>query len=101
MLIDTGADLSVAPRGLAERSGHDWDAGEVIHMRGVSPKPECQVEGRVFETELIVLPADWRLAVPVMYADADVPLLAGRRGFLDRLHISINGRRNTTKLTLL
>jgi len=101
LLVDTGADVSVAPRDLAERSGLVWESGEAIMMRGVSPKPECRVEGRLLETELIVLPSEWRMTVPVLYADGDVPLLAGRRGFLDRMLVAANGRRKITRLTLL
>jgi len=98
MLVDTGADLSVAPLRIAERLGVDDSTGERITMRGVSQKEECKIEGSVVEVEIVVLPAGWRMNVPVFFADADVPLLAGRRGFLDRLHLTVNGPRKALRL---
>jgi len=98
MLVDTGADLSVAPKRIADRLGLDDSSGDRVTMRGVSQKDECKVEGVVREAEIIVLPAGWRMKVPVFFADAEVPLLAGRRGFLDKLHLTVNGPRRTIRV---
>ena len=100
-LVDTGADLSVAPRYLAEETGLSWADGTPSTMRGVSPRTECKVEGRVLDAELFVSPAGWRLMVPVFFAEADVPMLAGRKGFLDRMQLTVHGRRRTVRLVLL
>jgi len=38
-IVDSGADISLAPRQLAERIGLDWDEGSKITLSGISPKP--------------------------------------------------------------
>ena len=55
-LVDSGADISMAPRQLCDELGLDWDAGD-INLRGISPRPECDVPAKIFEVELL-LPDD-------------------------------------------
>ena len=99
MLVDSGADVSLAPRRLAEVLDLDWAKGKPMVLRGISPEPQCAVRGRLFETAVRVLPDGWPLRPPVCFAEGDVPLLAGRRGFLDRLQVELDGPRRLTRMT--
>lgn len=99
MLLDSGADISLAPKKLADEMGLDWEAGKSRRYRGISPKPECAVAARVLEIEVELASFRGRFVVPFAFADAgDVPLLAGRRGFFERFRLCLDGSARESRI---
>ena len=90
LLVDSGADISLAPRTLCEQLGLDWKAGEPLTLHGISAKPGCEVLARVLEVELIVPQAAVAIRVPICFADGDASLLLGREGFFDCFRIEFD-----------
>ena len=101
LLLDSGADFSMAPVQLAIDLGIDTSEGLRLEMRGISPRPECFVEARVVDVRLRIMPRGWELKVPFAFAEGNVPLLAGRYGFLERLEVVLQGSRQSSLLRLL
>ena len=95
-IVDSGADFSLAPRQLAERIGLDWDKGSKITLSGISPKPECTLEGRIHTVSALVPDLALELALPVCFASSDAPLLIGREGFFDEFDITLDKTRRRT-----
>jgi len=95
-IVDSGADISLAPRQLAERIGLDWDKGSKITLSGISPKPECTLEGRIHTVSALVPDLALELALPVCFASSDAPLLIGREGFFDEFDITLDKTRRRT-----
>ncbi|HLF05735.1 MAG TPA: hypothetical protein VI893_00930 [Thermoplasmata archaeon] len=95
-ILDSGADITLAPQMIAHRLGLDLEAGKRVVMKGISPKDECSVEGRILDVNLIVESPGWRIRAPVMFAAGNVPLLAGRKGFLDQFGVLLDGSRRTS-----
>lgn len=46
-IVDSGADITLVPRYLADRIGLKWKAGEKVVLKGISEKEICDVEGRI------------------------------------------------------
>jgi len=95
-IVDSGADISLAPRQLAERIGLDWDKGSKITLSGISPKPECTLEGRIHNVSALVPDLAFELALPVCFANGNAPLLIGREGFFDEFDITLDKTRRRT-----
>ena len=95
-IVDSGADISLAPRQLAERIGLDWDKGSKITLSGISPKPEYTLEGRIHTVSALVPDLALELALPVCFASSDAPLLIGREGFFDEFDITLDKTRRRT-----
>ncbi len=100
-LVDSGADISMAPRRLCDALGLDWEAGEPITLNGISPKPECAVAARVFEVEMLVPEIGVAVAVPVCFADADASQLLGRKGLFECFRITFDMQRLSTRFELI
>jgi hypothetical protein len=100
-LVDSGADISMAPRKLCDKLGLDWEAGEPVSLKGISPKRECAVPARVFEVELLVLDISIALVVPICFADGDASQLLGREGFFDCFRILFDKQRLATEFELI
>lgn len=98
-IIDTGADISVAPRYICDRLFISWDNGELVEMKGISKKKECAVQGRIHFIDIILL--DINLNIPICFADGDAPFLIGREGFMDYFDIKFIKRRNETIFELV
>ncbi len=99
-LVDSGADISMAPRRLCEELGLDWQAGEAINLKGISTKSECDVFARILEVELLVPEAGVALSIPICFADGDASQLLGREGFFDAFLVLFDKRRLTTRFEL-
>jgi len=83
-MIDSGADLSMAPYSLFRELGRaEWEKGARLLVRGISPKEECMVEGRVHDVNFFIAELGLQIDIPVCFAKGDVPLLLGREGFFD------------------
>ena len=98
-IVDSGADISLAPRQLADRIGLDWDKGSKITLSGISPKPECTLEGRIQKVSALVPDLAFELALPVCFANGNAPLLIGREGFFDEFDITLDKTRRRTVFT--
>jgi hypothetical protein len=100
-LVDSGADISMAPRRLCDLLGLDWHAGEPVSLNGISPRPECAVAARVLAVEMLVPEIGIALVVPICFADGDVSQLLGREEFFDCFRITFDKRRLTTQFELI
>ena len=95
-IVDSGADISLAPRQLAERVGLDWNNGKRATLSGISPKPECTLEGRIHKVSALVPDLAFELTLPVCFANGDAPYLIGREGFFDEFDITLDKTRRRT-----
>ncbi len=95
-LVDSGADISMAPRQLCDELGLDWGVGEPISLKGISPRPECAVAAMIFEVELLVPDIGVAFSIPICFADGDTSQLIGREGFFDFFRITFDKQRLTT-----
>ncbi len=73
-LVDSGADISLAPRALCERLGLVWDAGQPMLLNGISERPECAVPTRIFEVELLIPDLALALDIPICFAEGNASL---------------------------
>lgn len=100
-IIDSGADISMASRRRCEELGLDWSAGRPMTLHGIAARPECAIEARVHEVEVIIPDAECSIVIPVCFADGDTTPLLGRLGFFDAFRIDLNKSQRTTTLELL
>lgn len=100
-VVDSGTDISMAPRQLCRELGLDWEAGEPINLKGISPKPECVVPARVLEVELLVPDIGVAFMIPICFADGDASQLLGREGFFDAFRIAFDKQQLTTEFELI
>ncbi len=100
-VVDSGADISLAPRHLCDELGLPWDSGTLITLQGISPKPECLVPGRIVDLELIVPDVRAVINVPICFAEGDVSQLLGREGFFDYFRVEFDKARLLTKFELV
>jgi len=99
-IVDSGADISLAPRQLAERIGLNWARGSRISLTGISTQPECSVEGRIQEAAAFVPDLALNLSLPICFADGDAPYLIGREGFFDWFNITLEKKKRRTLFRL-
>ena len=99
-LVDSGADISLAPRQLCEELGLHWADGVPIELLGISPRPECAVPARILGIELIVPEAGVGIMIPICFADGDVSQLLGRESFFDAFNIEFSKSNLQTRFTL-
>jgi hypothetical protein len=100
-IVDSGADVSLAPRVLGERLGLEWGKGAPITLQGISLKAECAVEARVHDVELLVPNIGLAVSVPISFADGDASLLLGREGFFDHFRITFDQTQLLTTFELV
>ena len=99
-ILDSGADISLAPRHLAERIGLNWARGSRISLTGISPKPECSVDGRIQEAAAFLPDLALNLSLSICFADGNAPYLIGREGFFDRFNITLDKKKRRTLFRL-
>ena len=100
-LVDSGADISLAPRALCERLGLVWDAGQPMLLNGISERPECAVPARIFEVELLIPDLAIALDIPICFAEGNASLILGREGFFDCFRIEFDKANFVTRFTLV
>lgn len=83
-LVDSGADQILMPATIAEVLGIDRTACRTRSVVGVSMEP---VEGFVAELSLHIKDQPQPFSAPVVFIDADIPILLGREGFFERHRI--------------
>lgn len=99
-LVDSGADLSMAPHELCRQLGLRWQDGTPITLRGISQRKTCLVQGRIHEVDILVSDADVMLHLPMVFARGNAPFVLGREGFFDAFDIAFEktNRRMVFKL---
>lgn len=100
-VIDSGADISMAPKSVADRLGLDWASGRLIELHGVSPKPECSIQARILDIEVLIPEAECSIEIPMCFADSETSCLLGRLGFFDAFRIEFDKSQHRTTLELL
>jgi predicted aspartyl protease len=94
-LVDTGADISVAPRYIAEMAGLDWNILESATFMGVG---SGAMSARVGELALRI--ADIEVNVRCLFVDMASDLyVLGHADFLDRFALAIDTRAQLVRLT--
>lgn len=99
-IVDSGADISMAPRRLCDLLGLSWNSGTVIELEGISPRPECKVVGSIHQVEVHIREAARRLAIPFCFAEGNAPALLGREGFFDAFRICFDKDKSLTSFEL-
>jgi len=100
-LVDSGADVSMAPYGLFRLLGKRWGDGEPHILRGISRRKVCAIEGRVHGVEILVAEVGLRFTIPMCFARADVPFLLGREGFFDYFVVTFDKPARKTHFELV
>jgi hypothetical protein len=100
-IVDSGADVSLAPRQLAERIGISWIKGSKVTLTGISPKPECSIIGRIQRVQAILPDLNIEIELPVCFAEGNAPYLIGREGFFDRFNITMDKSHLKTTFKLI
>ena len=100
-IVDSGADVSLGPQWLCALIGLDWDTGRPVQLRGISPREDCTVAGRIHPVDLYILEAACQITVPFCFAEGDAPLLLGREGFFDAFRIALDKPQHITEFERL
>jgi hypothetical protein len=91
-LVDSGADVSLAPRDLGEDLGLCWEEGARRVLKGISKRRECQVETRLHTVNLVIFELGIQIATPVCFAVGRAPFVLGREGFFEHFRITLDRR---------
>jgi hypothetical protein len=89
-IVDSGADMTMAPRRLCELLGYDWSLGTPTVLRGIAPREECQVKAMIHPVDIFIREAGCRLTIPVCFAETDGGLLLGREALFDTFRIQFD-----------
>jgi hypothetical protein len=95
-IVDSGADISLAPRHLAERIGLDWIKGSRVTLTGISPIPECALEGRIHRVTPVIPDLALGLELRMCFANGNAPYLIGRDGFFDQFAVTLDEKQRRT-----
>jgi hypothetical protein len=95
-LIDSGADQIMMPAAIAEAFGIDRDQCPKRISLGVSMEP---VDGFVSDLTFRIAHQPNAFEAPVIFIDADVPVLLGREGFFDRYRIKFEQDHDTFEIS--
>ena len=99
-VVDSGADISVAPRGLCEQLGLVWQNGVAVILRGIAQAQICEVDARVHDVQIRLADRDIEMVVPMCFAEQNAPYLLGRQGFFDRFDVTFQKSRLITSFSL-
>ncbi len=95
-LVNSGADLSMAPRSALDEERAAWEDGERQVVRGISRKEECAVEGRVHWTRLVIPQASFWIELPICFVEGDAPFVIGREVFFDLFRLTFDKEKRKT-----
>ena len=87
-LVDSGADLSMAPRELCQQLGLRWQDGARTTLRGISSHQSSVVQGRIHEVDILIPDASMLIRLPMVFARASAPFVLGREGFFAVFNIT-------------
>lgn len=99
-LVDSGADLSMAPWDLARELGLRWKDSTPITLRGISRRKVCLVQGRIHEVDILIPDAGALLRLPMVFARGNAPFVLGREGFFDVFNITFEKANRRTVFQL-
>lgn len=88
-LLDSGADLSAIPQGIAELLGLDL-TGERKSAFGIGGKVDATDTTMAVSIEKGHERYTFRIPVKVILGDYDLPVLLGRAGFFDKFVVSFD-----------
>jgi hypothetical protein len=95
-LVDSGADLSMAPYELCLSLGLRWRDGPLTILQGISRRKTCAVEGRIHEVDIVIPDGGVILRLSMVFVRGNAPYVLGRTGFFDVFDIAFEmGRRRT------
>lgn len=100
-LLDSGADLPMAPQELCRQLGLRWQGGTPITLRGISQRKTCQVQGRIHAVDIVVPDASAVLRLPMVFARGDAPFVLGREGFFDIFDVAFEKTERRTVFQLV
>jgi hypothetical protein len=96
-LVDSGADVSMAPYDLFRRLGKRWEDGRPTTLRGISRRKVCAIQGRLHPVDIYVLEVGQWFTMPVCFARGRVPFLLGQEGLFDHFIVTFDrAARKTT-----
>ena len=94
-LIDSGADQIIMPTAIAEIFGIDRQTCPRRAVIGVSME---RIYGFVGHLSLHIEHQREAFDAPVVFIDADIPVLLGREGFFNHYRINFDQKHNTFEL---
>ena len=100
-IVDSGADVSLAPRHISDELKLDWDKGIEVEMSGIAKKEECIVEGRIHDVDIIIPDIKLKIRIPICFAEGDAPFLLGREGFMDYFDVKFKKQEKETIFELI
>ncbi len=100
-LLDSGADLSMAPEELCRQLALRWQDGEKATLRGISPRASGVVQGRIHEVDILIPDASMLIRLPIVFARGDAPFVLGREGFFDVFNITFEKVNHRTVFELV
>jgi hypothetical protein len=100
-LLDSGADLAMAPQEFCRQLGLRWQDGTPMALRGISQRKVCLVQGRIHEVDIFVPDASVMLHLPMVFAQGNAPFILGREGFFDAFDIAFDKANRYTVFRLV
>lgn len=100
-LVDSGADLTMAPQELCRQLGLHWQDGAPITLRGISQRKICLVQGRIHKVDILVPDVGVMLRLPVVFARGNAPFVLGREGFFDACDVTFDKANRRTVFQLV
>ncbi len=97
-LLDSGADTTVLPKGLAKILGLKEEK-EIIETGGIGGK--VKVKKSKMQFRISGSRENYPLTIPILVlqdSNEDMPLILGRQGFFENFHITL--RQNEEKVTI-
>jgi hypothetical protein len=89
-LVDSGADLSMAPYDLFRELGKRWQDGQPMTLRGISRRKICMVLGRVHPVDILVPEIGQWITIPVCFVRGKAPFLLGQEGLFDHFVVTFD-----------
>jgi hypothetical protein len=100
-LVDSGADVSMAPQEFCSQLGLRWQDGAPITMRGISQRRVSEVRGRIHDVDILIPDAGLVLRLPMVFARGNAPFVLGREGFFDAFDVTFEKRNRRTVFQLV
>ena len=83
-LIDSGADVSMMSTEIADTLGVDWKSCKRSTTMGISGRSQTSYLGSL---DVAVKSFGEAITLPVLFTEADIPILLGQEGFFDQYRI--------------
>jgi hypothetical protein len=100
-LVDSGADLSMAPRELCAQLGLRWQDGGRTTLRGISSRQSSVVQGRIHEVDILIPDANMLVRLPMVFTRGSAPFVLGREGFFDVFNVTFEKVNHRTVFQLV